>query len=91
MEPLKLNDTTQFGKDLKKGLKSGRSLDRLKEVLYRLQRRQRLPLRFKDHALKGEWSHCRECHVYPDWLLIYRVDGEYLILERIGSHSELFG
>ncbi len=50
-----------------------------------------LPEKYKDHALSGEWQGCRDCHIKSDLVLIYEIDGDELILIRIGSHSELFG
>lgn len=50
-----------------------------------------LPSKNKDHALKGNYSGRRECHITPDWLLIYEVDGNDLYLDRTGTHSDLFG
>ncbi|HAP5041259.1 TPA: type II toxin-antitoxin system YafQ family toxin, partial [Enterococcus faecalis] len=57
-----------------------------------LQEQQTLPLKYKDHELTGNYIGTRECHIEPDWLLIYKIDGDKLILTlaRIGSHSELF-
>ena len=49
-----------------------------------------MPARYKDHLLSGEWSHCHDCHIEPDWLLIYKVDGADLYLIRTGTHSDLF-
>jgi mRNA interferase YafQ len=49
-----------------------------------------LPPRYKDHPLSGDWQHHRECHIEPDWLLIYKVDGDDLYLIRTGSHADLF-
>ncbi len=64
----------------------------LKPVLEALVRDQPLAASYRDHALTGEWEGCRECHVKPDLLLIYKKAGhDTLILVRIGSHSELFG
>jgi len=52
--------------------------------------RRPLPPKYRDHRLSGRWRKHRECHITPDWLLIYRIQGDDLILERTGSHSELF-
>ena len=56
-----------------------------------LQEQKPLPERYRDHALTGNYSNHRECHIEPDWLLIYEVEGEFLVLVRSGSPSELFG
>ncbi|MDD0851144.1 type II toxin-antitoxin system YafQ family toxin [Enterococcus faecalis] len=84
--------TNQFKKDFKKAKKQGKNLEKLKEVLVLLQEQQTLPPKYKDHALIGNYIGTRECHIEPDWLLIYKIDGDKLILTlaRIGSHSELF-
>jgi mRNA interferase YafQ len=84
--------TNQFKKDFKKAKKQGKNLEKLKEVLVLLQEQQTLPPKYKDHALTGNYIGKRECHIEPDWLLIYKIDGDklILILARIGSHSELF-
>ncbi|MEB5927462.1 type II toxin-antitoxin system YafQ family toxin [Enterococcus faecalis] len=84
--------TNQFKKDFKKAKKQGKNLEKLKEVIVLLQEQQTLPLKYKDHALTGNYIGTRECHIEPDWLLIYKIDGDKLILTsaRIGSHSELF-
>jgi mRNA interferase YafQ len=66
--------------------------DVLKPVLLALATDQPLEARYRDHGLSGDWTGCRECHIKPDLLLIYRKTGEdKLILARLGSHSELFG
>jgi mRNA interferase YafQ len=49
-----------------------------------------LPLRYKDHPLTGEWKHHRDCHLEPDWLLIYKIHGDDVYLVRTGTHSDLF-
>ena len=85
-------ETLQALKDIKKAKKQGKNLEKLKEVLVLLQEQQTLPPKYKDHALTGNYIGTRECHIEPDWLLIYKIDGDKLILTlaRIGSHSELF-
>ena len=82
--------TSQFKKDYKRIKKQGKDLGDLRLVLALLMDRESLPEKYSDHNLSGKWKKHRECHVLPDWLLIYRVDGDDLILERTGSHSELF-
>ena len=83
--------TSQFKKDYKLAKRQGRSLADLRSVIEKLAARVPLPVKHRDHALSGRWNRHRECHITPDWLLIYRIDDEELILERVGSHSELFG
>ena len=84
--------TTQFKKDLKRIKKRGLNLNSLKFVLDTLQKQETLPLKYKDHALVGNYKGFRECHIEPDWLLIYTISNEKLILTaaRTGSHSDLF-
>jgi mRNA interferase YafQ len=83
--------TAQFKKDLKKVALSGRhQAGELFEIVARLARDEPLSERHRDHALSGNWLHHRECHVRPDWLLIYKSTPEFLTLVRTGSHSELF-
>ena len=86
--------SNQFKKDYKKAIKQGCKEDDIKEVLKYLVNQTSLPERYHDHALNDSkyYKNVRECHIYPDWLLIYRLDKGKLILEliRTGSHSELF-
>jgi mRNA interferase YafQ len=83
--------TGQFKKDYKRVKKQGKDLNDLRSVVEMLAGRRPLLPKNRDHNLSGRWNKHRECHITPDWLLIYRIDGENLILERTGSHSELFG
>lgn len=84
--------TTQFKKDLKLAKKQGKDLEKLFDVVDILAGGEDLPSQFHDHSLSGEWEGCRECHIEPDWLLIYEISERLLILalNRIGSHSDLF-
>ena len=84
--------TAQFKKDYKLIKKRGYNVKLLKEVVSMLARGEKLPARYNDHALKGEFLGCRECHITPDWLLIYEIDNNTLILylSRTGTHSDLF-
>ena len=85
--------TTVFRKDYKKAKKRRLPLEKLKEVVDLLAMGQPLPERNRDHALTGDWVGHRECYIQPDWLLIYRVEEDVLVLTmtRTGTHSELFG
>ena len=85
--------TTQFKKDFKMAMKRGLKIELLEEVIAALAMGETLPHRHKDHALTGNWVGHRECHVLPDWLLLYRIEDEVLvlILTRTGTHSDLFG
>lgn len=87
-----IKPTTQFKKDLKKIQKQNKDLHLLTDILHLLAEGSTLPAKNRDHALTGNYSGCRECHIQPDWLLIYEVaeDTLFLYLTRTGSHSELF-
>jgi len=65
-------------------------LSKLRVVIEKLLDQQTLESKYKDHQLTGNWKGHRDCHIGPDWLLIYQVTDNALILERTGSHSELF-
>ena len=82
--------TSQFKKDIKRIKKRGKDLSKLKEIVSAVANHEGLEERHRDHALSGNWSGSRDCHIEPDWLLIYRVEEEFLYLERTGSHSDLF-
>jgi len=82
--------TSQFKKDFKRIKKRGKDLSKLKEVVSVITKSEVLEERHRDHSLSGKWPGSRDCHIEPDWLLIYRVDDENLFLERTGSHSDLF-
>ena len=81
--------TRQFKRDANKAKKQGKDTDRLKTVTVLLAQGRTLPAKYKDHQLKGVYKDCRECHVEPDWLLIYRIEANVLKLIRTGSHSDL--
>lgn len=84
--------TNQFKKDLKLTKKQGKDLDKLFEVISILANGEKLDTKFKDHDLSGSYKGTRECHIEPDWLLIYEIVNNTLILMlyRLGTHSELF-
>ena len=84
--------SNRFKKDLKLAAKRGMNLDELDAIVERLAAGQPLPEKNRDHALTGDYIGFRECHIRPDWLLVYRVDGEDLILFlfRTGTHTDLF-
>jgi mRNA interferase YafQ len=88
---LAIKTTKIFLKDLKRVSKRGKTIDQLENVVDLLQAEKPLLPNKKDHPLTGNWSGHRECHIDPDWLLIYRIDGRRLILERTGTHADLFG
>lgn len=84
--------TNQFKKDLKLARKQGKDEEKLFEVIEKLANDIALDEKQKDHALVGNYVGCRECHVTPDWLLVYKKQENILVLllYRLGSHSELF-
>jgi len=83
--------TNQFKRDYKKIAASNRYLvEDFLAVVELLAQDKPLPAKYRDHALVGEWKGCRECHIKPDWLLIYQKQDKNLILVRTGSHSGLF-
>ena len=83
--------TKQFKKDYKQVRKQGKKLFLLEKVINVLSEGERLPAKNRDHTLQGDYGNSRECHINPDWLLIYKVAEENLFLVRMGSHSNLFG
>ena len=84
--------TNQFKKDVKLAKKQGKDIDKLFDVIGILANGETLDEKYRDHDLSGNFRGCRECHIEPDWLLIYEVDNNVLVLvlNRVGSHSELF-
>jgi len=81
---------TQFRRDVKIAQQRGKEMARLREVVLLLIEGRPLPPSCRDHALAGDWKHYRDCHIEPDWLLIYKIDGDDLHLVRTGTHSDLF-
>lgn len=79
-----------FERDVKRLRKRGKDMGRLRPILEALRQRQPLEPRHRDHALSGDWEGFRDCHVEPDWVLIYRLDDEAVYLARTGTHSDLF-
>ena len=89
---LKIVWTTGFKTDYKLMKKRGMNLDLLKQVVNMLAMGEVLPAKYRDHALTGNWLGNRECHIKPDWLLVYRIEDDCLILNlfRTGTHSDIF-
>lgn len=85
--------TNQFKKDYKLAMKRLLEIDLLDDIIRKLSNGEQLSEKNKNHALTGIWVGHRECHIQPDWLLIYRVENDLLVLTltRTGSHSDLFG
>ncbi len=82
--------TKQFKKDIKRAEKQGRDIEQFKLIARTLLSEETLDPIFRDHKLTGNYKDRRECHIASDWLLIYKIEGEEIIFERIGSYSELF-
>ena len=82
--------TSQFKKDFKRIKSRGKDLEKLKSLVKVILAGEPMEERHHDHPLSGKWTGSRDCHVEPDWVLIYRIDGDCLYLERTGSHSDLF-
>ncbi|MBU6384236.1 MAG: type II toxin-antitoxin system YafQ family toxin [Verrucomicrobia bacterium] len=82
--------TTQFKRDVKLCEKRGRDLSKLKKVILKLINEEPLDPKFRDHKLSQNYKDHRECHIEPDWLLIYRVDDKEILFVRTGTHSDLF-
>lgn len=87
---LQVSFTGQFKKDYKLCKKRGYNMELLRAVIDILAVPEELPKKNKDHNLTGNYTNKRECHILPDWLLIYRVEGCELVLYRTGTHSDLF-
>ena len=84
--------TTLFKKDFKLAMKRGLNVESLENIIALLAMGEPLPAKNKDHALTGNWVGHRECHILPDWLLIYRIEDDVLVLTlaKTGTHSDLF-
>jgi mRNA interferase YafQ len=82
--------TIQFKRDVKRAEKRGKDMTKLRDLILLLAGETPLPVRYKDHPLSGEWKHHRDCHIEPDWLLLYKIDDRDLYLVRTGSHADLF-
>lgn len=87
---MKVIQPSSFKKDVKRQKKRGKSLAKLKFVIGQLLEGGDLPVSCQDHALSGNWIGWRDCHIEPDWLLIYKLTEDQLILGRTGTHSDLF-
>lgn len=88
----RIKPSTKFQKDLKRVQKRGYNINLIKEVIRKLADGEALEPKYRDHSLSGDYSNCRECHITPDWLLVYEIYEEELILylTRTGTHSDLF-
>ncbi len=84
--------TARFKKDYKAAMKRNLDIELIDECIRLLAAREELDPKYHDHALTGNWAGNRECHILPDWLLIYRIEDDdlVLVLARTGTHSDLF-
>ncbi|MCL7453463.1 MAG: type II toxin-antitoxin system YafQ family toxin [Anaerolineae bacterium] len=82
--------TSQFKRDVKRMQRQGRELEKLKRVLEALVQEEPLATKYRDHVLVGQYRGTRECHIEPDWVLIYELSETEIVLIRTGSHSDLF-
>lgn len=93
MKQLDIIWTNQFKKDYKLAMKRHLDISLLDNIIRKLAHGEQLADKNKDHLLTGNWSGYRECHIQPDWLLIYKIENDLLVLTltRTGTHSDLFG
>jgi mRNA interferase YafQ len=82
--------TNRFAKDLTLMTKRGRDPEKIKAVMRHLIEEEPMDRKFRDHILIGNFKDRRECHIEPDWLLIYRIEESAIIFERTGTHADLF-
>lgn len=82
--------TNVFARDIKKAQKRGKDMSKIKKVMTILINEKTLPRKHKEHRLIGNYASRMECHIEPDWLLIYKREEQSIIFERTGTHSDLF-
>ncbi len=80
----------RFERDVRRMMKRGNDPERLKSVVRMLVHQETLDERYKNHPLKGDYKGCYDCHIRPDWILIYRIEEEIIQFVRTGSHADLF-
>jgi mRNA interferase YafQ len=80
----------KFKKDLERLVRRGKDVEKIKFLVKLILSGEAIPAKYKPHPLIGEWHGCMDAHVEPDWVLIYRIEGDTLHLARTGSHSDLF-
>ena len=92
MTQLAIKATSKFKKDYKAAIKRGLDISLLEEIVKKLANLEPLPPENRDHPLSGNWSNFRECHILPDWLLVYKIEDDVLVLTlaRTGTHSDIF-
>lgn len=87
---LRILEVKSFKRDMKRLKRGNFDLSKLSTIILKLAKKEKLEARYSDHLLTGNWKGHRECHIAPDWLLIYKIKDNDLLLTRTGSHSELF-
>ena len=87
---LHVSYSKQFARDLRRMLKRGKNGENVKRVMRQLINEEQLEYRYRDHKLVGAYKDRRECHIEPDWLLIYKKSREVIVFERTGTHADLF-
>ena len=92
MTKYEIRFTNRFKKDIKLATKQGKDLDKLFDIIEKLAQGETIEAKYRDYSLIGDYKGTRECHIEPDWLLIYEIFEDILVLslQRIGSHSDLF-
>ncbi len=80
----------QFKRDIRRQERRGKDMEKFRAIARLLVAGGTLPARYKDHPLKGAWTGCRDAHIEPDWVLIYKIDGDTVRFERNGTHADLF-
>ncbi len=81
---------TQFKRDVALNIKRGKDMSKLKTLMTLLIEEKPIPPEYKDHPLKNNWRRHRDSHIEPDWLLIYKIDGNDLYFVRTGTHADIF-
>jgi mRNA interferase YafQ len=87
---LKIEYSNTFKKNVKLMQKRGKDMNKLKTVTELLVNGKALPQKYRDHSLVGRYINHKECHIEPDWLLIYRIENDTIFFEEMGTHSDLF-
>ena len=85
-----LKSLNSFHRDYKLCQKRGKKISKLETIIEILRKGAALPAKHREHKLSGKYENMWECHIEPDWLLVYRYEENFLILERLGTHSDLF-
>ena len=80
----------RFDRDVRRIIRRGKDTEKLRKVIRMLIRQEKLDERYKNHPLKGNYKDCCDCHIEPDWILIYRIEGDAIQFVRTGSHADLF-